>query len=552
MGMSLKRGAPAWVCATLAGALLASASTAALAAPKHKHVVAKPDARDAKLEALQQEVSELKAEMAQIRDAAGAQQAAASQVPALQAQVAATQAQLAEVKTVQTAAVADIDTLKAPPSGATTIPSLPNGKLSLATADGRFTANVRAIVMFDAGKYLQKSNLPAATVGRDLNDGTNFRRARFGIDGKLFRDFDYALIYEFGGSGAEDAGHIQEAWVQYTALKPWRIRLGAFEPNIGLAAAVSTSQMPIMERPAPAEVARNIAAGDSRSALQLAGNGVFGQGDTGIASRWFLSTAITGNVVGTINSTGGATAQPADEQQAWIGRVAIAPFSSTDWQAHLGLNAQYVFHPNDAGLGTNPRYPVQLRDRPELRLDATRLIDTGGIDTRHVSVVGAEAGATVQNFMIEGEAFRYNIDRRLAASQVGFSNPKFSGWYIQGAWVLTGEPRPYNPAEARFDAPKMNYNFNPEAGTIGAVELVARYSDLDLNFHGGAAGTASVLDAIRGGEQKISTLGVNWYLNPDIRMMLDYQHVDISRLNAAGLAIGQQYNALAARFQFTF
>jgi phosphate-selective porin OprO/OprP len=553
MGMSLKRGAPAWVCATLAGALMASASTAALAAPKHKHhAAATPDMRDAKLQALEQEVNELKAEVAAMRDQTGSQQAAAGQAPALQAELADTRAQLAEVKTVQATAVADIDTLKAPPSGATVIPSLPNGKLALATADGRFTANIRAIVMFDAGKYMQKSNLPATTGGRDLNDGTNFRRARFGIDGKLFRDFDYALIYEFGGSGAEDAGHIQEAWVQYSALKPWRIRLGAFEPNVGLAAAVSTSQMPIMERPAPAEVARNIAAGDSRSALQFQGNGVIGEGDSGVASRWFLSTAITGNVVGTINSTGGATAQPADEQQAWIGRVAIAPFSSTDWQTHFGLNAQYVMHPNDAGLGTNPRYPVQLRDRPELRLDATRLVDTGAIDARHVSVVGAEAGATVQNFMIEAEAFRYNIDRRLTATQIGFSNPKFSGWYVQGAWVLTGEARPYNPTEARFDAPKLNYNFNPEAGTIGAVELVARYSDLDLNFHGGAAGSASVLDAIRGGEQKISTLGVNWYLNPDIRMMFDYQHVDIERLNAAGLQIGQTYNALAARFQFTF
>jgi phosphate-selective porin OprO/OprP len=551
MTMSLKRGASTWVCATLAGALMASASTAALAAPKHRHAV-RTDVRDAKLQALEQEVSELKAEMAQIRAQSAAPQVAPAEVSALQQQLAATQAQLSDVKASQSAAVADIETLKAPPSGSTVIPTLPNGKPAFATADGRFTANIRAIVMFDAAKYLQKSNLPLTTAGRDLNDGTNFRRARFGIDGKLFKDFDYALIYEFGGSGGEDAGHIQEAWVQYTALKPWRIRLGAFEPNIGLAAAVSTSQMPIMERPAPAEVARNIAAGDSRSALQLTGNGVFGQGDTGIASRWFLSTALTGNVVGTINSTGSATAQPSDEQQAWIGRVAIAPFSSTDWQAHFGLNAQYVFHPNDSGLGTNPRYSVQLRDRPELRVDATRLIDTGAIDARHVTVLGAEAGATMQNFMIEGEAFKYDIDRRLTSNQVGFSNPKFSGWYIQGAWVLTGENRPYNPAEARFDAPKMNYNFNPEAGTYGALELVARYSDLDLNFHSGAAGAAAGLDAIRGGEQKISTIGLNWYLNPDIRMMFDYQHVDVTRLNAAGVQIGQTYNALAARAQFTF
>jgi hypothetical protein len=34
--------------------------------------------------------------------------------------------------------------------------------------------------------------------------------------------------------------------------------------------------------------------------------------------------------------------------------------------------------------------------------------------------------------------------------------------------------------------------------------------------------------------------------------MLDYQHVDIDRLNAAGAQAGQEYNAVAARAQVTF
>ena len=66
-----------------------------------------------------------------------------------------------------------------------------------------------------------------------------------------------------------------------------------------------------------------------------------------------------------------------------------------------------------------------------------------------------------------------------------------------------------------------------------------------------AAGV-SCFDAVRGGEQKISTIGLNWYLNPDIRFMLDYQFVDVNRFNAAGLQVGQKYNALALRSQLTF
>jgi phosphate-selective porin OprO/OprP len=553
LGPRLARGA-------LLALLMTGAATGAMAATAkgHKHAkAAAVDARDAKMAAMQQQLDEMRAEMAQLRQAASQSDQGQARVAALQSQLDSVNHELAEVKTQQAAATADIITLQAPPSGATTIPSLPNGKPAFATADGRFTANIRAIVMFDAAKYFQKDNLPPQVTNRDLNDGTNFRRARFGIDGRLFKDFDYALIYEFGGSGAEDAGHIQEAWVQYTGWKPFRLKVGAFEPNIGLQAAVSTSQMIMMERPAPAEVARNVAAGDSRSAIQLTANGVWGDGDSGIATRWFASGALTGNTVSTVNSTGGFATQPLDEQTGIIGRFALAPFDSTNWQAHFAINGQYVSQPNDAGVAVTPRYPIQLRDRPELRVDGTRLVDTGGIDARHASVIGGEFGITSHQFMLESEYFEYMIDRRITTAATP-ANPHFHGWYVQGAWVLTGENRPYNPAEGRFDAPKLNYNFNPSAGTWGAFELAARYDELDLNFHDCGAGhavpafPATCFDAVRGGDQKITTLGLNWYLNPDIRIMVDYLHVDVNRFNAAGLQVGQQYDALGARAQFTF
>jgi phosphate-selective porin OprO/OprP len=540
--------------------LMTSAAGGAMAATKsHKHTkAAAPDPRDAKLAAMQAQIDEMKSMMAQMAQAKDVDPSA-PKVAALQAQLDSTNHELAELKSAQVAGASNIITLQAPPSGATVTPALPNGKPAFATADGRFTANIRANVMFDAAKYFQKSNLPAQVTNRDLNDGTDFRRARFGVDGKLFKDFDYSMIMEFGGSGAENAGQLYEFYIQYTALKPWKIKLGAFEPKVGLEADVSTGQMPIMERPSPAEVARNVAGGDSRSAIQIYGNGLWGEGDSGLATRWMLSGAVTGNTVGTINSTGSATAQPSDEQTAVVGRFALAPFMSNDWQAHFGINAQYVTQLNDAGAAANPRYAAQLRDRPELRVDGTRLVDTGAIDARHVSVFGGEAGLTFQNFMVEGEYFKYRIDRRNATNAaIAPSNPDFSGWYLTGVWVLTGESRPYNPGEARFDGPKPNYNFNPGAGTYGAFEIAARYSDLDLNYHDCGAGKAipavgvACFDAIRGGEQKISTIGLNWYLNPTIRMMFDYQHVDVNRFNAAGLQVGQTYNAVAVRSQLSF
>lgn len=529
MPTSRKRGAAAWISASLAGLLLCSASTAALAAPA--------PASEAKLQAMQQQLDAMRAQLNALQ--AGGEQSA--QLTAMQQQLDGFAAQLAEMKVQQDTATADIVTLRLPPAANAVTTTLSNGKPAFATADGRFTANLRAILMMDAGKYFQNDDLPSTVTNRDLNQGVNFRRARIGFDGRLFGDFDYSFVYEFGGSGVEEAGRLYEASVTYTALKPFRLKLGAFEPNVNLAGATSTSQMPLLERPSPAEAARNVAAGDSRAAVQLSANDAFGS-ETGLAVRWLASAALTGNTLG--------GAQQFDEQTAWLARVAVAPYSGVDWQAHLGGNIQHVYQPNDAAgpTGTGARYPIQIRDRPELRLDGSRLVDTGAIDADNATVYGGEAAFQVKGLLLEGELFRYEIERRNST----LPNPDFKGWYVQGSWVLTGENRVYNPVEGRFDAPRQTYTFNPAAGTWGMFELAARYSVLDLNFREGAPGAAGPAGAVRGGEQKIVTVGANWYLNPSMRLMLDYQHVDIDRLTAAGARAGQEYDAVAARAQVTF
>ena len=55
----------------------------------------------------------------------------------------------------------------------------------------------------------------------------------------------------------------------------------------------------------------------------------------------------------------------------------------------------------------------------------------------------------------------------------------------------------------------------------GAWELAVRYSHIDLDHHAGSSGTAAALDAIRGGVQDVWTFGLNWYLNPNLRMSLN-------------------------------
>jgi phosphate-selective porin OprO/OprP len=123
---------------------------------------------------------------------------------------------------------------------------------------------------------------------RDLGNGFNFRRLRIGVEGKAFGDFQYNFTYEFGGSGNEDSGTINAAWVQYGGLGFARLRFGAFAPTTSLGDAVSASGSVFVERASVVEVVRALAGADTRK-----GAGLFAGGE-----RWTLGGTVTGNLTG--------------------------------------------------------------------------------------------------------------------------------------------------------------------------------------------------------------------------------------------------------------
>ena len=519
--------------------------------------------RDARIDALEANLKQIEAELQALRQLNGTPASATAAVPSSAAAPVAAAATgrgqaLAAAGQQSSAGNGRIFNPGTPSTAA--VSSIDSGKPVITSSDGRFTANLLAVMQFDVADYFQPAAGPLATDlrrggaladnahARNLANGTNFRRARIGIGGKAFGDFEYTALFDFGGAGVEDNGHIQELWLQYSGLKPAHIRVGAFPPFIGLEDAGSTNGMLFLERPASADIARGLAGGDFREAGQVTVN----------TERWFASGAITGRLVNTAGASASAT-QPYGSQQGFVGRLAALPYRDDANLVHVGVHGSYVGRPADTlGPDAAPgstRYAIQLRERPELRVDGTRLIDTGAISAAHAYSVGTEAAAQHNSLMIQAEYERLGIERY----QSPLSDPVFHGFYVEGSWLITGQKRRYNTGNFAFDSPKVT-PFDPRANQWGAWELALRYSDTNLNYHAGNAGTAPVADAVRGGDQRIATAGVNWYLNSIMRIMLDYQHIKISRLspNAAtfltpvGAQIGQSYDTGAARFQIAF
>ena len=95
--------------------------------------------------------------------------------------------------------------------------SFADGRPSVRSGDGRFELAFRGRVQMDWASFMQDQNDFGAgygTVGScaasnalcDLGSGSVFRRIRFGVEGKFFRDFIYELRFDFGGSDQEGAG----------------------------------------------------------------------------------------------------------------------------------------------------------------------------------------------------------------------------------------------------------------------------------------------------------------------------------------------------------
>lgn len=301
---------------------------------------------------------------------------------------------------------------------------------------------------------------------RPLGDGFHVRRARMGLDGSIGEQWRYRIEYDF----AENASAARDVYLRYSGLPAGHLSVGQFKVPFGLEELTSSNHITLIERSLPTT--------SFAQAFRL------GVGYSLASDNWHIS------LMGFGQPSGAATrSTDGDEGLGFAARLVFTPLRAGDRVLHLGVAAT-TESPADRKLRQ-----AGFASRPESRPSNVRLVDTGLInEVQRTSRLGLESAWRAGPLSIQGEWMHVALSRHGDAFA-----PDFSGWYISGSWILTGESRRHDGSVFQSVKPTR---------ASGAWELTARLSRVNLSD-----------GPIVGGDQRNATLGINWYAGPNIRFM---------------------------------
>ena len=323
---------------------------------------------------------------------------------------------------------------------------------------------------------------------------TEFRAARLGIEGKAWKTVKYKFEADFAGNAVS----VKDAYMQYKSSFG-DITVGQFKTPNSLEEQTSSRHAAFMERASFTDafgLSRRIGIGYGKS------------GDT-----WtFKAGAFRGS-----NGDEGTGQFEFATRATYGGKL-----DGGTWMVGASLRTR-------DGDGSNFRY----RQRPHQHL-SNRFIATDRLSDKD-TMYGFEGAASFGSFWASGEFASLNAKNGGA----GGRNAGFWGGYLDAGWFITGEKRPLKLGKGAWDRPKVSRPLHE--GGMGAWAIAARYDVIDLTA-----------DGVYGGQQDTWILGVNWYLNRHMRVMMNYNRSEIDKafnVSANGEDGSNSIDGFGMRFQ---
>ena len=357
------------------------------------------------------------------------------------------------------------------------------GGLKVTSADKNFEASLGGRIHFDA--YAFDKDIAATT------DTTEFRRARLTLSGKAW-GWDYKMENDFAAGNNLDG--IRDLYIARSMLGG-KVTIGHFKPYRSMEELTSSNEILMMERPGAS--ATGIYSG--RQFQQGVGYLRAGSNYTLGASAFNMRSAPTARTEGVGFSARGT----------W------APIDNGSTTLHLGASYSH----ENLNKGTPNVSAVSNyagRRGPSLTVATTTA--AAGSNESQVDTYGLEAAFVNGPFFLQSEYANARFGQANGSSQ------DVETYYVQGSWMLNGGKKAYKSATGVFGSPTV-------AGK-GLWELTARFDVMENN---------DLLDTMT----TSTILGVNYYINPNMRMMLNWTQGENDKT-------GDEPSQVALRTQFAF
>jgi phosphate-selective porin OprO/OprP len=362
----------------------------------------------------------------------------------------------------------------------TTIVDAGKSGFALKSPDGNFNLRFRGLIHADSRWYL-------ADDAEVAGDTFITRRVRPILQGTMFKVVDVRFTPDFGDGRTV----IQDAYVDLRVKPMFRVRGGKFKTPFGLERLASAADLTFMERGAPTALAPNR--------------------DTGLMLWGEKAGAVFSYGLGVFDGVvdGGNTDLDEQDGKDVVGRVFVQPFvRDTDRDRVQGLGFGIAVSYGEAtGTTASPNLATYrtTANQTFFRYRADTIAD--GTRSRVSPQAYYYSGRL--GLLTEFTQSRQDVRR----GTVAHDDVQVQAWQVAGSWVLTGERATYRNLVPRK-------NFDPAAGTWGAFEVAARYHQLSV---GDEAFPLLADPSIAAGSARVWTAGLNWYLNPVLKVVLDYE-----------------------------
>jgi phosphate-selective porin OprO/OprP len=136
---------------------------------------------------------------------------------------------------------------------------------------------------------------------------------------------------------------------------------------------------------------------------------------------------------------------------------------------------------------------------------------------------------------------------RIGAGAGGSVKVPIGGFFVQGGYLLTGETL----RDRTLIDPIRPFDLRPGRFGLGAFEVTARYSELDLGRQVFTAGLADQNLWTR--SVQMTDVGFNWYMSKFVKLYFDWEHSLFGQPVAINIHAPQKLNDLFwLRFQVYF